>query len=332
MRKILFIAFIIAASGCSKYGFVRLKYPTAPLVVLPDSIKTIAMVNRSFTKEKDKQNTIFEAVVTGEVAGSDRRASDECLRGVYERVNGWRGLTIVIPRKRVYGTGTRQVPELLDWNFVKQLCDSSKADALLVLETFDSNSDLLLSTVTNQINSVVMGTHPPPVAPQQIRMNVISLWRLYDPAQKKIIDQYQSTNNLLFDAGGSALAIPPPEALPKTAYAAGEQYIQRFLPGYYYVKRDMYKRGRGQGKQQFKTAFRRSEVADWNGAIEIWKELDKTSNRINAGRASLDIAVAYEVLGKTDLALQWAKRSYTDYGNRLGKIYADQLSYRMNVE
>lgn len=324
---------VVIFSGCSKYGFVRLKYPTPPIAVLPENVHTIATVNRSLTKEENKGNSIFESVVTGEVAGSDRQASDHCLRGVYERANGWRQLSIAIPSKtRLYGTGSRDIPELLDWNLVKQICDSSKADALLVLETFDSNSDILLSTVTKQINAVITGDPVTPAPPNQIRMNVVCLWRLYDPATKKIIDQYQSTNFLMFDGTGASFAIPPPDALPRTAYVAGEQYIQRFLPGYYYVKRDMYKKGKGPGKQQFKVAFRRTQVADWNGAIEIWTELVKTSNRVGAGRACLDLAVAYEVLGKTDLALMWAKRSFTDYGNKLGREYANKLNYRINIE
>ena len=332
MKKTFFLSLvaIISFSGCSKYGFVKLKYPTLPIVQLPEQIHTIAIVNRSLTKQEDKGNSIFESITTGEIAGSDKLASRECLRGVYERVKGWNHIEIVIPpTTKLYGTGTRDVPELLNWNLVKHICDSSKADALLVLETFDSNSDIILTTVVNQVNSVAAGTPPPP---KQIRMNVISLWRLYDPKNEKIIDQFQSTNYLTFNAPNQGLSIPPPEALPKTAYVAGEQYIQRFLPGYYYVKRDMYKRGKGSDKQQFKTAFRKSEVANWEGAAEIWTQLSKSDNPVNAGRACLNMAVACEVLGKTDLALMWAKKSYEEYGNKLGREYANKLKHRINLE
>jgi hypothetical protein len=312
---------------------VKLKYPTSPEVIIPENIHTISIVNRSLTKEEDKQNTVFESIITGEIAGSDKRASDECLKGVYDRINDWKQLNIVIPPKtRLYGTGTREIPELLSWKLVKQICDTTKADALLVLETFDSNSDVILSNVVNQVNSVISGNTnvPPPV--NQVRMNVICFWRLYDPVNQKIIDQYQSTSYLTFDASGPGLTLPPPDALPRTAYAAGQQYIQRFIPGYYYVKRDMYKRGKDGEKQQFLAAFRRSEVADWEGASEIWSQLAKSRNRVNAGRACLNMAVACEVLGKTALAKDWAMKSYTDYGNKLGRDYANILKDRLRYE
>jgi Family of unknown function (DUF6340) len=331
MKKYYLLLIIVstAFSSCSKYGYVSLKYPTAPYAILPDNIHNIAIVNRSLTK-KENNRPIIDAILTGEVAGSDKVASDEAIKGVFDRINGWRHISIIIPaHTRLYGTGTRETPEILDWKVVKSICDSSNADALLVLENFDSNSGIVTDNINNQVNAVLNGSAPPRPA-LQVRMNVISFWRLYDPSTQKIIDEFKSTNYINYDGG--ALAIPPPEALPQTAYAAGEQYIQRFLPGYYYVKRELYKRGKGSAKHEFLKGFRRSEVADWQGASEVWLELTKSSNRRNAGKACLDMAVACEVLGKTNDAFEWAKKSYEDYGNKLGREYANKLKYRLNYE
>ena len=335
-RKYL-LSLIIAVflfSGCSKYGFVSLHYPLNPSIILPEHVSKIAIANRSLTKKKEYQKKkLIESILSGEIAGSDRLASDECLRAVYEMMNGHRGIQIVIPEKsRLFGTGTREIPELLDWKLVKSICDSANADALLVLETFDSYTDLLLAAVTNQVANVVAGNSPKPALPNQIRMNVLCYWRLYDPSQKTIIDQYESRSYLVFNCVGSDFKLPPPEALYNTAYAAGQEYIQRFLPGYYTVKRDMYKRGKGRQKHEFKAAFRHAEVADWQGAIDVWKEILKHADRKNAGKACLNIAVAYEVLGNTELALEWAKKSYEDYNNKLGRNYANILLRRKNLE
>ena len=335
IKKSIVYLFILALvfSGCSKYGYVSLNYPLNPEAYLPDNVKTIALVNRSLTKSEDKKNNMIESVATAEIAGSDRLASDECLKGVFDRINGRREINSVIPQHtRLYGTGTRETPELLDWNLVGSICDSTGADALLVLETFDTNTDLLVSTVTNQVATVLKGGIPKPALPNQIRMNVLCFWRLYDPSTQTIIDQYQSTSYLTFNGIGKDYAFLPPEALPNTAFMAGQEYIQRFLPGYYTVKRDLYKKGKGSGKQEFKAAFRRAEVANWQGAIDIWSEIVKQGNRENAGRACLNIAVSYEVLGNTDLALQWVKKSYEDYNNKRGREYAKILLKRKSIE
>ncbi|HRG37459.1 MAG TPA: DUF6340 family protein [Bacteroidia bacterium] len=328
MKKHYFFIFIslIILSSCSKYGYVSLKYPNPPLVSLPDNIHDITVVNRSLTP-KDNKKPIIDAIITGEVAGSDKAASDEAIKGVFDGLNGWHNFNVIIPtRTRLYGTGTRETPELLGWPLVKRICDSSKAQALLVLENFDSNSGILMDNIHNQVNAVLNGNTPPPIS-TQVRMNVESFWRLYDPNTQKIIDEFKSINYLNFNG-----SVPPPEALPQTAYASGQQYVNRFLPSYYYVRRDFYKRGKGSDKSEFLKGFRRSEVANWKGASEIWLELTKSKNRKNAGKACLNMAVACEALGNIKDAYSWAKKAYEDYGNRLGRDYANKLKYRLNYE
>lgn len=324
----------LVLSGCSKKGYVNLNYPLAPEVYLPDGVKTIALVNRSLTRPEHKQGQVLEAIVTGEVSGSDRLASDESLKGVFDRINGYRDIQAVIPQQtRLYGTGTRETPELLDWGLVQNICDASNADVLLVLETFDSNSDLLLSTVANQVTAALGKNAPIPAAPNRIRVNVLAFWRLYDPVSKTIIDQYQTRSFLTFNGvGGSNLVLPPPEALHNTAYEAGRNYIERFLPGYYTIKRELYKKGKGSSKHAFRAAFRSSEVANWQGAMDSWSTILNRTSPKNAGKASLNIAVAHEVLGNTDQALLWAKKSYELYGNKLGRDYAKILLHRKNLE
>jgi hypothetical protein len=300
------------------------------LIYLPDDVQSIAMVNRSLTSEEDTKSKVIEAIATSEIAGSDRLASDNCLKGVYDGMNGYQGLQIIFPKKlRIYGTGTRETPDVLDWKVVENICDSTQTDALLVLETFDSNTDLMIATAAQHVTNLVLSGTTDPSVPPQVKMDVYCYWRMYQPATRSIIDQYQQSSHLVFDLQGQA---PPLEALPETAYAAGMDYSRRFLPSYYTVKRDMYKKGKGADKHRFKAGYRRAEVANWSGAMEIWKELVEKAKEKTAGRACLNVAVAYEVLGDTDSALEWAKRSYEDYNDKLGRDYAKILLRRKNLE
>ena len=121
-------------------------------------------------------------------------------------------------------------------------------------------------------------------------------------------------------------------ALPETAYAAGMDFSARYLPAYYTVKRELYKKGKGKTKEKFEAGFRRTEVANWKEAIEIWKEVLQHAKPKIAGRACLNIAVSYEVLGDTEQALKWAKKSYEDYNDELGKDYSKVLLKRRSLE
>lgn len=327
---LLIIAMALASAGCSRYGYVHLNYPTPPDAYLPDDVHTIAAVNRSLTQEEDSDSRVLEAILTTEVAGSDLLASDNCIKGVYDVIPALPETELVIPKQvRTYGTGTRELPELLDWDLVARICREEGADALLVLETFDSNTDLLASTATNQVHSILTTGSPNASIPSQINMNVNCYWRLYDPASRKIIDQYQHNSYTSFDLQAGLI---PPHALPEVAYDAGRAYAERFLPGYYRVKRDLYKRTSGSAKQEFKAAFRRTEVANWQEAIDIWSSLSDHPKRKTAGRACLNIAVANEVLGDTENALDWAKKSYEYYDDKLGRDYAKILLRRRTIE
>ena len=314
---------LMAAIGCSRYGYVSVSYPVPPVTALPEDVQSLTIVNRSLAPEQGKDEGIVEAILTGEVAGSDRLASDECIRGVYDAIVALDNTTLVIPsRLRLYGTGTREMPDLLAWEEVQRICEKEGADALLVLETFDTNSDLLVSAAREQVSAILSTGSPQPVGPGQVNVNVVSNWRLYDPARKEIIDQYQHQSYMSFDARAGIL---PPTALPEAAYASGSSYIQRYLPTYDRVRRTLYKRTSGSAKRQFKAGYRRAEVANWTGAMEVWVDLTEHRKRKTAGRACLNMAVANEVLGNVDDALGWAQRSYEFHDDKLGRSYSKVL-------
>lgn len=328
----LLILILVAAmfSSCSKYGYVHLSYPLEPKVYLPEEVNEIAVVNRSLTSEKEKDKKVLEAIVTSELAGSDRLASDECIKGVFAASQNWHGKLIVIPETvHLEGTGTREVPELLDWEIVADICEQEKTDALLVLETFDSNTNLMQQAALEQVSAILATGKPVAKVPDQVKMNVSCFWRLYEPESKTVIDQYQHSSTMNFNL---SRGIPPINALPETAYAAGVSYINRFLPSYYSVKRQLFKRAKGPAKHEFSAGYRRAEVANWQGAIDIWDGLDESTKRKTAGRACLNIAVGYEVLGDTNTALKWAQRSYEFYGDKLGRDYSKVLLRRQRIE
>ena len=50
------------------------------------------------------------------------------------------------------------------------------------------------------------------------------------------------------------------------------------------------------------------------------------------GRAAFNIAVAYEVLGDTDKALEWSAKAYTEYEDKDANDYHRKLKARINEE
>lgn len=319
MRKftLLFTAIIaISLTSCSKYAMISFDYPLPPQKNMPENVKTIALANRSLTNKDDKAGKIIESVLSGEIEVSDRKASEQCIRGAFERIESNSDFKCVIPvDHRLYGTGTREIPSLLDWSTVESVCISSDADALLVLEMFDSNSDMF------SIGKILA---PRPAPDRERTFNILLYWRLYDPSIRKVVDQYETSRQITFHSDGESVTIPP-KALHGAAYSAGQEYIERFLPGYFIVNRMLFKKGKGAGKTDFKSAYRHVETNDWEGAADTWEEIMKNQSFENKGRACLNMAVYFEHIGNIDSAIEWARKSYVEYGIKQGRDYEAAL-------
>lgn len=309
-------ALALVLSGCSKYAMVSFNYPLPPQENMPENVKTIALVNRSLTNKDDKAGKIIESVLSGEIEVSDRKASEQCIRGAFERIEANSEFRCVIPADhRLYGTGTREIPLPLDWPTVEGVCNTSDADALLVLEMFDSNSDMF------SLGKILA----PKAGPERERtFNILMYWRLYDPSIKKVIDQYETSRQVTFHSDGESVAVPP-KALHGAAYSAGQEYIERFLPGFFIVNRMLFKKGKGAGKLDFKSAYRHVETNDWEGAADAWEEIMKGQSFENKGRACLNMAVYFEHIGNIEEAMKWARRAYVEFGIKQGRDYEASL-------
>jgi len=319
----------ISLVSCASSGYVNLNYPQEPAMILPEGINNIAVVNRSLTNEEDKSGKTLESIATGEVVGSDKLASDDALKGIFDGFRNSSHLTVKMPSTtRLEGTGTRKAPELLDWDQVREICEETGADVLLVLENFDSNTDFTLNSAVEQISSVIQTGQASGRIPRRARVSINSYWRLYDPVSNTVIDQSQQNYYTEVDVLSNAI---PFSSLSEVAYSSGMDYANRFLPSFYRVRRNMYKKGKGKDKNLFAAGWRSSEVANWDEAIKIWTDVANNRGK-SAGRAAHNIAVAYEVKGETDLALEWAQRAYQEFGDKMARDYAKILLNRKRLE
>jgi len=66
----------------------------------------------------------------------------------------------------------------------------------------------------------------------------------------------------------------------------------------------------------------------WDSAAELW--LLETNNKDSkiAGRACYNMAIINEINGDLDKALEWATKSYTDYGDKIALRYINILKNR----
>jgi tetratricopeptide (TPR) repeat protein len=237
---------------------------------------------------------------------------------------------LIIDGLDLRGSGTRQFPPALEWSQVEEICSDFRVDGLIALETFDSN--IGLSQGEYDVEKKVEGQKVK-VKEYDAKLNidVNTGWRIYDPIHKSIADMNIYSFNRRWDKTGKspdeAMSQLPPkrDAINHTGIYAGEQYGFRISPTWARVTRNYYSKG----QEDLELAKRYVKTNEWDKAIEVWKKLVNNSDPELAGKAAYNMALASEMKGELDIAKEWAKKSYEQYGNKKALGYLKIIEKRI---
>lgn len=335
MRNIIYILSVFAIysiiTSCATSS-ISMQVLVPAEITVPTTIKKLTFTNRSLPGKGEKLNNIIEGVLTGEGIQVDREASYRCIDGVADVLLSSPRYTINVPSNLdLRGKGTREWPIPLDWNEVSRLCNEYQSDALVTLEIFDSNTDVRYSTREGKkkVNNVEV-KFTEHVATMDI--GITAGWRIYDPKKKDIVDQSIFVDHKFWHGHGESKEqafSKLPSQRPCVADAgrfAGAQYAKRISPLWVWVSRSYYVKG----NDNFKTAKFKVKANQWTEAAEIWQQNVNNPELKIAGRAAYNLALAAEVDGKLDIALEWAKKAYSDYRIKPAKSYITTIKGRIN--
>jgi hypothetical protein len=114
------------------------------------------------------------------------------------------------------------------------------------------------------------------------------------------------------------------DAVKNTGMNMGKNYATRIITYWIRVSREYYVKG----NDNFKIAKRRAQTGNWDGAAELWLKETTNSKAKVAERACYNTAIINEINGDLDKAIEWAKKSYEDYNNKLALEYLNILKNR----
>lgn len=331
MKKLkLFILMGLTCVLFSSSAWVKLTLIRPSELVIPDYVQSIALIDR--TKQEDTKHNKQEQIITGEAFRQDEQAVFQLGEGFIEACSGTKRFVTVRTAERFTSDGTKSTfPTPLDWDIVTELCNKNQTDALLSVEIFDTDLILTNSPVKLETRNIggKMVTLPVVRATGVAIINVGI--RLYDAANRVILDEYQTTHRMNFDGEASTLQgainamLDKVEATNRASFESGFTYGERITPTYYQVTRYFF----NAPKKKLGAGVRYSEVGDWKKAIEEWEKIVNKGKRKHAGRAAYNIAVGYEVLGEMEKAKEWAARSHTEFQEKDADEYYKMLCNRM---
>jgi hypothetical protein len=323
-----------AISSC-RVSHTQLQVLKPADIMLPAHFQKFVLADRTRPGKGNGQQllNVLEGLLTGENPLQDKWASEDCLEGLRQTLTMTPRYTVTIAAldTALKGTGRRQVMPPLDWKTVGRIIGEDTTTALVVLEAFDSNTDVVMDLVPTQQrqsdgSTITINQHR-----ARGRVTVVTTWRIYDLKNKTISDQFTQNSDQFFEGQGQTQQeaqgrLPARYEMSRRAgIAAGNQYGHRIAPQFIWVAREFYRKA--PKTPEMRTAGRLARFQNWQGAADVWNKLASNPNPKVARRASFNLALVAEQSGDLDLALQWANRS-AQMGDRRAPRYVQILQQR----
>lgn len=329
----LFLLFaIITLAACSPTNYLNLTVTEPAPVNMPADVKSVGILDRTAPSDHNSTLDKIDKILTVEGKDLDADGAKEVLNGCYNELGFISRIEKVelIDSTDVKGNGLGIFPAALSWDKVEQLCKENGVDVLYVLEFYDTDSKVAYSTSQGTSTNAFGLNVPITNHHATITTNIKMGWRIYDPLNKILIDEF-ILNQPIVSKGSGLTPLAAVKAVQGRKQGVmtmsrrmGENYSKRILDYNLRVSRHYYVRG----SNSFRVAMRRARTGDWEGAAELWEMELLSPKRKAAGRAHYNMAIISEIRGDLDAAIEWASKAYSDYNDRRALRYVNILRNR----
>lgn len=337
MKNTAFILFLSTAFfsiiSCSSTNRMTMGITQPAKVAIPNDVIDVGIVNRSSASENNKVLDDIDKILSLEGLNLDKEGAKNAISGLkyeLERGNRFEAIKIIENQKDI-NKGLSVFPAELSWDIVDRICKENGVDVLFSLEFYDTDTAANYELTTVKIpNNLGVEANVPG---HRIELNtaVKNGWRIYDPADRRIIDEYVSSNSL-FSVGEGInpvkafeAVVGRKEAVISASSKLGANYALITRPEKIRISRDYFIRG----SENLEIADRRAKAGDWDGAAELWNaDLNNAKSKV-AGRAYYNMAISNEINGNLNTAIEYASKAYTDYENKEALHYINMLKRRV---
>ena len=202
-------------------------------------------------------------------------------------------------------------------NEIRQIADTTGADLLFSFDYFTSVDGIFSpyfqpdSTDTFSINNYSA------IYSKEV-VKVFAYWNLYDLEKEKLIYSNRKTDTIqwmepAFNIKEAKRALPPRrDAVLNAADIAGSRFAEFLVPHWIEVERMYYKSGQVE-LQKTEELINQNR---WMEAAEIWKKNTKNKNKSVAAKSMFNLALACEIAGDMDAAIDWCVKSFYVFGTK----------------
>ena len=194
-------------------------------------------------------------------------------------------------------------------NDIQQIADSTDADLLLSFDYFASTDGIFSANYLRTLPGIFIDYNEREVTEL---VYVVTAWSFFDLQKQELIYTHLKTdtikwNELAYNIQKAKRILPPRrDAVLNAADIAGSRFAEHLAPHWIEVERMYYK----SGQIELKKTNDLIKQNQWLEAAEIWKKNTTNKNKKIAAKSMFNMALACEMNGNMDAAIDWAVKSF----------------------
>ena len=306
--------FLLVGSSC-KTRF-RISVTVPPAILLNEETRKILLVN-NVTQDNSPDKLITQAL-HGQAINGNVAAAEQSIIGLIRSFNDSRFLQ----GQAINPISIRNKKEI-NWLRIDSLCVVHQADAIIEIETFESDAPIggtILANAAGQRSSPLRGW---------------GYFNVYIPATREHLYRLEVGEVFNMPIGGNTNPIVllndmmrKREMYGQLGNRVGYSAGMMFYPNWIWVGRTYYNKG----SAVLRRAKRPIRNGNWNIAEQILLLGIDSRNNKASGRSKYNLALVYEGQGRLEDAIFMAERAAAENGTRLAFDYINILRRRLHAQ
>ena len=328
-QVILFIFVFSALYSCVSLKKISIQVAVQPEYPIDEDIQSMVLLNRSMnsqftnTKADSLEKILINQKMLLDSVFQDSIAADTVIQVVAKSLFESGRFDVIIPKElNVVRTDSATIAEPLNVDFINEICKDFNVNAVLVLEGFAEqlNTKYYLTKIQGVASEVAEYSGATDV-------NYSSEWRLYRPNNLKPVIRFQIGDTIFWKAYSYDLDDLYSQ-MPKTKSAligggieAGLKMSGYISPNwvdqtrYYYLT----------GNKEIDVVVSLIQNNKWEEAAAIWTKYTAIPSKTIRSKVEYNLALASEMNGDIDLAIEWGLKSYKTRYSKATEVYLKTL-------
>jgi tetratricopeptide (TPR) repeat protein len=336
-KAVLLLVITLFSFSCVSVRTLMIEIPEKAKNELPENVQSILLLTRvyndSYTDlEADSLQKLFYLQrFNYDTVINDMRAIDTTLKALGELLFESGRYDFVIPEDRFQPTGNSvAMAAEMPAEEIKRRCETYKTDAVLSLDFIKTRVMTEYDQLVNfdqESNSFYDFAHA------EMKVSYEALFRIYDADKEGVIYRKFLRDTILWEASDRTTSAlfshftPVKDALAETGIAIALDVSAEISPAW----RTEFRKYFVSGHDNLKLATALVDSSQWETAIALWKNLAETEKKKSVkSKAEFNLAVAYEMTGDIDTAIQWGLKSFETMYRTQTFEYLEILKYRKN--